>query len=391
MITSMPNHQPHERLSQLLPTVKCSTCLQPVPLTQLGEHTCVAPPPIPTIPYSFISTSSSPTMTATDRDWLPARVASPAISVRSTTSSKHLQPGSSPPGQDSSANRLRIDTVTRVPPSPTHSAFKSSPLARSADADDRQSTSSPKPGPNMRDSHHNHTGLLSSPLRTPNNQPANLNTNNGGSAQSTPSTARPPLSFNQESTPTREPGPPRVRGSPQTGFPSGPRQGQGSRALPVFPPPISDVPFPRRPTVSGLHNDGPPPPLQGYPRRQGPGPMISVPAPPPPRMMAGNDPRQGGTPSPRLATASFPPVRPDDGTKSGEAFIPPMERGINTKSGGEAGMAGVGRRGFAAAARAAMFVGHGPRSMGSQPRPHYNGRHMVPQHLDIQAASRREL
>ena len=91
-----------------------------------------------------------------------------------------------------------------------------------------------------------------------------------------------------------------------------------------------------------------------------------------------------------MATASFPPVRPDDGIKSGEAFIPPMERGINTKSGGEAGMAGVGRRGFAAAARAAMFVGHGPRSMGPQAQPHYNGRQMVPQHLDIKAASRRE-
>jgi len=37
-------------------------------------------------------------------------------------------------------------------------------------------------------------------------------------------------------------------------------------------------------------------------------------------------------------------------------FVPPPERGIDTKTGGEAGMAGVGRRGFAAAARAAMFA-----------------------------------
>jgi len=105
----------------------------------------------------------------------------------------------------------------------------------------------------------------------------------------------------------------------------------------------------------------------------------------------GHGPRQGGMPTPRMSTASFPPVRPDDGIKSGEAFIPPMERGIDMSSGGVAGMAGVGRRGFAAAARAAMFVGHGPRSMGPQPQPNYNRKQMVPQHLDLNAASRREL
>lgn len=118
--------------------------------------------------------------------------------------------------------------------------------------------------------------------------------------------------------------------------------------------------------------------------------MISVPAPPPPRgMMLGDGPYQGGSPSPRLATASFPPGRPDDTMKSGEAFIPAIERGIDTSSGGEAGMAGVGRRGFAAAARAAMFVGQGSGSMG--PPLHYNRKQMMPQHLDLRAASRREI
>lgn len=38
-----------------------------------------------------------------------------------------------------------------------------------------------------------------------------------------------------------------------------------------------------------------------------------------------------------------------------QSFVPPPERGIDTKTGGAAGMAGVGRRGFAAVARAAMF------------------------------------
>lgn len=38
----------------------------------------------------------------------------------------------------------------------------------------------------------------------------------------------------------------------------------------------------------------------------------------------------------------------------------PPQIEIDTKIGGEAGMAGVGRRGFAAAARAAMFAQHPP-------------------------------
>lgn len=106
--------------------------------------------------------------------------------------------------------------------------------------------------------------------------------------------------------------------------------------------------------------------------------------------MMGGGPHQGSAPSPRLATASFPPVRPDDAVKPGEAFIPPTERGIDTSSGGEAGMAGVGRRGFAAAARAAMFVAQGPRPMGPQAQPHYIRKQMVPQHLDLNAAALRE-
>jgi hypothetical protein len=51
------------------------------------------------------------------------------------------------------------------------------------------------------------------------------------------------------------------------------------------------------------------------------------------------------------------PVRtttsPSPSNYSSRSFVSPQ---IDTKSGGSAGMAGVGRRGFAAAARAAMFT-----------------------------------
>lgn len=54
------------------------------------------------------------------------------------------------------------------------------------------------------------------------------------------------------------------------------------------------------------------------------------------------------------------------------------EDGIDTSTGGEAGMAGVGRRGFAAVARAAMFTAN------------YQRRVELPRFLDIDAASRGE-
>jgi len=60
------------------------------------------------------------------------------------------------------------------------------------------------------------------------------------------------------------------------------------------------------------------------------------------------------------------PIPPSNGVKSSaslsgpirisERVVPETELGIDTKTGGEAGMAGVGRRGFAAAVRAAMYV-----------------------------------
>ncbi|KAL5490391.1 hypothetical protein ACEPAI_5224 [Sanghuangporus weigelae] len=43
MALKLPQN-PRERISQLLPTVKCSTCGQPVKLSHLGEHVC---PPLP--------------------------------------------------------------------------------------------------------------------------------------------------------------------------------------------------------------------------------------------------------------------------------------------------------------------------------------------------------
>lgn len=39
-----------ERISQILPTVKCSDCGRDVQIRRLGDHLCSRQPPVPTIP-----------------------------------------------------------------------------------------------------------------------------------------------------------------------------------------------------------------------------------------------------------------------------------------------------------------------------------------------------
>jgi hypothetical protein len=47
------------RISQVLPTVKCSNCNNEVTLDQLGDHVCPSPPPIPLLPKPATSPHSA--------------------------------------------------------------------------------------------------------------------------------------------------------------------------------------------------------------------------------------------------------------------------------------------------------------------------------------------
>ncbi|KAJ8507605.1 hypothetical protein ONZ45_g10051 [Pleurotus djamor] len=104
-------------------------------------------------------------------------------------------------------------------------------------------------------------------------------------------------------------------------------------------------------------------------------------------------PRQGSYPVPR------PPPTPEPSNAYGPppiAEAAPNSELIDTKSGGEAGMAGVGRRGFAAAARAAMFaLPHNAQGMYGSPGGPPDGmmdgrgtpfRQNAPAYLNTQAA-----
>jgi hypothetical protein len=85
----------------------------------------------------------------------------------------------------------------------------------------------------------------------------------------------------------------------------------------------------------------------------------------------------------RAQSPFVPPLGPPPSIPMREpvvSFSPVAEKDIDTKIGGAAGMAGVGRRGFAAAARAAMFVVPSGHPMDRRPNP--------PRFLDMNVPAR---
>lgn len=346
---------PQGRISQLLPSVKCSTCHQPVPLAELGEHTCTAPPPVPELPKPSLTPQAA---TALLPDRLQGRVTSPS-SPAPRGPPPHPPDPAPQPNRSASSTRLQISTQT-----PSQSSFqaRSSPLARAPD-DPFQSPAASR-------------------LRTASNV-------------TSPATARPLGSFSGAPTPT---GPPMRSASASV---------SGAYPFPAQQPPqrIGSTPPQNQPQRMGSpasftqQNRGQPP-SAGYSSTPPPGSSVAFPARPGPIQQsysAGNVPTGG-----YQRNLSGPPAPASASMESSEAFVPPAERGIDTKTGGAAGMAGVGRRGFAAAARAAMFaLPHNGRPGGSQPPysenqdANGNGRYArrpnAPQFLDIDAVSRCEL
>ena len=302
------NSPPPGRISQLLPTVKCSNCNAPVPLTELGEHICDAVPPLPKPPPSpssllparlqgLVSRSNSQSPQVT----LPANAASSP--PRRGTPSINVPPSPRSNGPAPSPSFVRKDSAQLSPGwSQSHTSSRLSsdkgssrnvPLAerlRSASAAGRDppkpfaerertySSSSARPEPSL-------------PLPSPNRALRDMAPSNALRS----SDARPSLDDRRPSLDSRG----------QSNF----------RSRPSFdsrPPYESVQPLPRKNSYALESN------------------KLSLPSSPLPPPSSPN-----------------PPQSP----------LPPPTPQPDTKIGGEAGMAGVGRRGyFAAAARAAMFT-----------------------------------
>ncbi|KAI0062324.1 hypothetical protein BV25DRAFT_1916232 [Artomyces pyxidatus] len=269
------------RISQLLPTVKCSNCNNPVPLDQLEHHVC-APAPAAVVPKS-VHDAPQPSLLALRLQSMvtPTRTPSPGSPTADARSSARTISMSS---QDT---RSSYSTVRGEP---SHDSFR--PSARGVTP----------------------TLQIQTRLRNPPSPHAI-------SRQTTPTPAEP-----IPRTPSSASYRPRAPSSASTR----PRLESAPPDVPPTTPLLTSRP--RAPSNASTRSARPSNPPSPYPLSRAP----STHYPPP-------------SPAPKYA----PPPTPQ---------TPHPE--IDTKIGGEAGMAGVGRRGFAAAARAAMFVhspgGHSP-------------------------------
>jgi hypothetical protein len=313
---------PPARVSQMLSTVKCSNCNKPVPFTELGEHVCDTAPSTPTLPkpsLSALATAAllpqrlqnripSPVSNRASTNPSPAFHRSMASNASASSSAFKLQDAQPPPSID----RLRANAGS---PASFSQPQRASPLGQS----NEETGGARLPG------------ILQPGGRSPTRPGARSPLNpNPGPSPPPPVNPRPRMDSNAASIPSTRPNPPPSLNPPRPPYAERPRQ----NSLPQIPnanhnPNSSFNPRSFTPQVEPIRQNTLP-----LPPNQGPHPSFNHRPLPPPRDASRSPYYQ--TP---LAQPSYAPVQE-----------------LDTKIGGEAGMAGVGRRGFHAAARAAMLV-----------------------------------
>ncbi|KAI0372934.1 hypothetical protein BV20DRAFT_938788 [Pilatotrama ljubarskyi] len=355
-----PSAPASERISQILPSVKCSNCNQPVRIADLGEHICAAIPPVPTIPA--LKTPSSPRSVAallptrlqnlvssppgqtpprnTSLVQAPSRQKSPAPPPTGRVRAPSSASSFSTRGGDSRSERLGDPFArdARSPPYGDRVPFPSPP----GPSQPPRAPSPRIPPPAPRTPDHLASRTSSTMDRSP--TPGRSNIAAPGTTAlrpRTPSSAslRPSGVFTNGVRHPVQSNP-----APYTSTRPDPRMGPGATGA------MSPLSVRQR---SGTNSSGRPSFDQGPEVIYSTDARARTPANDPNRMRAPSSasmrpsfdqqrpPFMGGPPPPPMTPT--PPV--------GTPRIEP-----NTQSGGEAGMAGVGRRGFAAAARAAMFT-----------------------------------
>lgn len=402
------------RISQFLPTVKCSSCLQPVPLAELGDHVC-SPEPPPTL----LSLQKPPMSPKSTNSLLPQRLQNILVSNKAgalqqqqSVTSRTPPPHAQPPRSSQHDPFQRMPPTLHYNPGTTCVNSPASPPIPQSILNGGTSINKP----HVRFPTQSAPERVTPPVRiatppVPTRTPTPSNT---GSVSS-----RSPLSVSSFPNPfgddTRQSG----ASDPVVG-----RSGAASPARRDNVPVIPQAPLPtsrtRRPSNAPSHTSIIPPSLTprpsfdrsrtsstltSRPSLEKPRPSFEastrpsfdtqrpsfdvsrphhppdarpqpVSVPRPPRSTSTLPP--GGAPSP----SSAPP--PPPATRSP---VPDSERNIDTKCGGEAGMAGVGRRGFAAVARAAMVATshtHPGSGLHKDASPVMDGRRAnAPKYLDL--------
>ncbi|PIL24239.1 hypothetical protein GSI_13992 [Ganoderma sinense ZZ0214-1] len=406
-----------ERISQFLPTVKCSTCNAPVPISELGDHVCAPVPPVPKLPalrppqsprsvaallpsklQGLVATApppQSPPRTSTLAQ-VPLRQKSPAPRQKSpapppNATGRARAPSSassfsvrssesrpdrvlSPPGRPS--GRTSVDKVSfpsnpgpstaRAPP--PVSPLPADPFAASPVSIERSTTPGgranniPLPGAaTFRSRAPSNASMRQPALSNPPRMPI-MDPRGSGFGPMSPPGVRQRAGTNVSLRPPPSPdyGPEIIYSTDmRSRTPANDPSRMRAPSAPSMPPSMDQVVG--RPSMDQVRR--PSAEAQRPPFMGGPG--------------AGGRPPPDRTPPPPMSPGTPRPTEPD------------------TKSGGEAGMAGVGRRGFAAAVRAAMFTTGPAPMMGSPgadpmlPNQGMDGRRAnAPRFLDIGSATR---
>ncbi|KAG1906050.1 uncharacterized protein F5891DRAFT_638969 [Suillus fuscotomentosus] len=368
------------RISQLLPTVKCSSCLQPVPLADLGDHVCSPQPP-----FTLPSLQKPPMSPKSTNSLLPQRLQNILVSNRAGALQQQ-QPVTSrtPPPHAHPSKSSQHDPFQRIPPTVHYNqgatrinSPASPPIPQSILLNGGTSTNKP----HVRFPTQSAPERATAPIRiaTPPVTTRIHTPSNKGSPSS-----RSPLSVSSFPNPFEDD--PRQSGASERT--ASPARRENLPVAPHAPPPSSRT---RTPSNAPSYTSIIPPslaPRPSYDRSRTsstltPRPSLDKPRPsfdtPRPSFdtqrpsfdvsrshhPADVRPQPGSVPRPPHSTSTLPPPggvpfpssaptpQPPPATHSP---VPDSERNIDTKCGGEAGMAGVGRRGFAAVTRAAMVA-----------------------------------
>ncbi len=366
---------PTERISQLLPTVKCSSCAQPVPLDQLGNHVC----PPASLPLNIASNTKpvlpplkaptpQPSLNASIRRspmdmFFPRR--RPSAPQDITVQDHARLRGSPSPGPSllsrSAPSRAPSRNGVRSPAPSLNSTTTAVPLRPPS----RTQTQRPELAPNVvipsirrRDGSINTRSPIPAPSPLDSRSPVLRRPSNPQSPPDASSSilrrpSNPQSSLDARSPIQRRPSipqPPLATRSPIQRRPSGPQSPPGTPS-PILRPSIPQSSLDTRSPIQRRPSAPQPPP-------DAPSPILRRPSDPRSQVaQASNNGTSGDPRSVPMPQPNHHPVRaspsPAPSSYSGNSFVSPE---VDTKSGGAAGMAGVGRRGFEAAARAAMFA-----------------------------------
>ena len=357
-----PSNHAQGRISQVLPTVKCSDCLKPVPIHELGEHVCSPLPSPSTVGPSWSNLLAQRVQEMVSSSSVrPEPSKTPPPKTPSPTPSRHAEV-SARRSRALSVNSRKKNSSSPGPvsvPIPPMKPFPKEPppMPRGPVPENPRTPDSVPPHhipfptsrsntPNIPASSlrirvpsvaSNRSGPSYSPTETKNREPSNTpqlrpsfdssrSRKSSTDTTSSPSTGRPPYDIARTATPSDNTRSNTPYNQPHT-IPS-------STPPPVYTPNLQH-------SGSEVHRI-PTPQDNPRPRTNGLAPSLQN----MPSLMITEQPR-------------FPQIPEPD-----------------TKIGGEAGMAGVGRRGFQAAARAAMFTAQ-PTHLVGRPSPGF---------LDIQRA-----